>query len=289
MKGIILAGGSGSRLWPITASLSKQMLPVYDKPLVYYPLGTLMLSGIRDILIITTPKDQNQFRSLLGDGSNFGISISYETQDSPAGIAEAFIIGREFISSSNVCLILGDNIFYGQGLGQQLQTADSNEFANIFAYSVVDPQRYGVVEFDSTGKIQSIEEKPPKPKSHFVIPGLYFFPNNVVEIVKEIIPSDRGELEITDLLKEYLKQSSLRCQTLGRGTAWFDTGTVQSLNDASNFLRVLDEQQGIKICVPEEIALHMGYISEDDLRESISGYPRNSYSTYLTSLIIDRQ
>jgi glucose-1-phosphate thymidylyltransferase len=246
------------------------MLPVYDKPLVYYPLGTLMLSGIRDILIITTPKDQNQFRSLLGDGSNFGISISYETQDSPAGIAEAFIIGREFIGSSNVCLILGDNIFYGQGLGQQLQTAESNEFANIFAYSVVDPQRYGVVEFDSTGKIQSIEEKPPKPKSHFVIPGLYFFPNNVVEIVKEIIPSDRGELEITDLLKEYLKQNSLRCQTLGRGTAWFDTGTVQSLNDASNFLRVLDEQQGIKICVPEEIALHMGYISEDDLRESIS-------------------
>jgi glucose-1-phosphate thymidylyltransferase len=289
MKGIILAGGSGSRLWPITASLSKQMLPVYDKPLVYYPLGTLMLSGIRDILIITTPKDQDQFRSLLGDGSNFGISISYETQDRPAGIAEAFIIGREFIGSSNVCLILGDNIFYGQGLGQQLQTAESNEFANIFAYSVVDPQRYGVVEFDSTGKIQSIEEKPPKPKSHFVIPGLYFFPNNVVEIVKGIIPSDRGELEITDLLKEYLKQSSLRCQTLGRGTAWFDTGTVQSLNDASNFLRVLDEQQGIKICVPEEIALHMGYISEDDLRESINGYPRNSYSAYLTSLIIDRQ
>jgi len=287
MKGIILAGGSGSRLWPITASLSKQMLPVYDKPLVYYPLGTLMLSGIRDILIITTPKDQNQFRSLLGDGANFGISITYEMQDRPAGIAEALIIGREFIGSSNVCLILGDNIFYGQGLGQQLQTAESNEHANIFAYSVVDPQRYGVVEFDSAGKIQSIEEKPPKPKSHFVIPGLYFFPNNVIEIVKEIIPSDRGELEITDLLKEYLKLSSLRCQTLGRGTAWFDTGTVQSLNDASNFLRVLDEQQGIKICVPEEIALLMGYISENDLRESISGYPRNSYSAYLTSLIID--
>ena len=286
MKGIILAGGSGSRLWPITASLSKQMLPVYDKPLIYYPLGTLMLSGIREILIITTPQDQDQFKTLLGDGTNFGITISYEIQVKPAGIAEALIIGKEFIGSSNVCLILGDNIFYGQGLGKQLQTVESDGCANIFALSVVDPQRYGVVEFDSAGTIRSIEEKPKNPKSSFVIPGLYFFPNSVINIVKGITPSDRGELEITDLLKEYLKLSSLKCQTLGRGTAWFDTGTVQSLNDASNFLRVLDVQQGIKICVPEEIALVMGYISKDNLRQLISVYPRNSYTAYLTSLVL---
>jgi len=285
MKGIVLAGGNGTRLWPLTAATSKQLLPVYDKPLIYYPISTLMLAGISEILIITRPEDLGQFQLLLGDGSRFGIQIEYKVQQKASGIAEAFLIGEQFIGDQPVCLILGDNIFYGQGLGEQLQQIESNMAATIFGYQVMDPERYGVVEFDNDNRVVSIEEKPTQPKSKFAVPGIYFYPNNVVELTRSLVPSTRGELEITDLNLLYLKSAQLNCRILSRGTAWFDTGTVNSLNDASNFLRVIEERQGIKIGVPEEIAIRLGYMTKQELTENLSIYPINEYRNYLMSLL----
>ena len=285
MKGIILAGGLGSRLWPITASVSKQLLPVYDKPLVYYPLSTLLLAGIREILVITRPEDRTHFEKLLQDGQQFGIEIQYAEQVKPSGIAEAFIIGKEFIGKDSVCLILGDNIFYGPGLGQQLSQLCSTESATIFAYEVRDPERYGVVEFSSNGGVLSIEEKPLAPKSNHAIPGIYFFPNSVVEIVKNISPSTRGELEITDVNLKYMDLGKLKCINLPRGTAWFDTGTIDSLNDAANFLRAIEQRQGLKVGCPEEVALTLGLVSPQRLSAVISQYPNNEYRTYIERIL----
>jgi glucose-1-phosphate thymidylyltransferase len=285
MKGIILAGGTGSRLWPITASVSKQLLPVYDKPLVYYPLSTLLLAGIQDILVITRPEDRSQFEKLLGDGHQFGINIEFADQAKPAGIAEAFIIGQEFIGADSVCLILGDNIFYGTGLGYQLSQLAQTNMATIFAYEVQDPYRYGVVEFSETGKVLSIEEKPLLPKSNFAIPGIYFYPNSVIEIAKHIKPSARGELEITDVNLVYMEMRNLNCIRLPRGTAWFDTGTIDSLNDAANFLRAIESRQGLKIGCPEEIALNAGLISPQKLSEITTQYPSNEYRSYIDRMI----
>ena len=286
MKGILLAGGTGSRLWPITASVSKQLLPVYDKPLIYYPLSTLMLAGIRDILIITRPEDKVQFEKLLGDGRHFGIQISYAEQLNPGGIAEAFIIGKEFIAQDSVCLILGDNIFYGPGLGQQLSHLDSKDVATIFAYEVEDPERYGVVEFSENGTVLSIEEKPAKPKSSFAVPGIYFYPNTVVEIASNLVPSQRGELEITDVNLEYMSKLKLNCILLKRGTVWFDTGTIDSLNDASSFIRSVESRQGLKIACPEEIALNLGLLSKEDLLHFSEKYPVNEYSRYIRKMLL---
>lgn len=286
MKGIILAGGTGSRLWPITASVSKQLLPVYDKPLIYYPLSTLLLAGIRDILVITRPEDRRQFERLLMDGRHFGIHISYAEQSKPTGIAEAFLIGKEFIGEDSVCLVLGDNIFYGPGLGQQLSNLDSSNVATIFAYEVKDPNRYGVIEFLHNGIVVSIEEKPIIPKSNFAIPGIYFYPNSVIEIARNLVPSPRGELEITDVNLQYLARSELNCVKLGRGTTWFDTGTVDSLNDASNFLRAIEQRQGLKIGCPEEIALTLGLISSDSLSKLVAEYPINEYRAYIEKILI---
>ena len=285
MKGIVLAGGNGTRLWPLTAATSKQLLPVYDKPLIYYPISTLMLAGISEILIITRPEDLGQFQLLLGDGSRFGIHIEYKVQQKASGIAEAFLIGEQFIGDQPVCLILGDNIFYGQGLGEQLQQIESNTAATIFGYQVMDPERYGVVEFDNDNRVISIEEKPSQPKSKFAVPGIYFYPNNVAELTRSLVPSTRGELEITDLNLLYLKSAQLNCRILSRGTAWFDTGTVNSLNDASNFLRVIEERQGIKIGVPEEIAIRLGYMTKQELTEKLRIYPINEYRNYLMSFL----
>lgn len=285
MKGILLAGGTGSRLWPITSSVSKQLLPVYDKPLIYYPLSTLLLAGIRDILIITKPEDRHQFEKLLGDGLQFGIQITYAEQLKPAGIAEAFLIAKEFIGQESVCLVLGDNIFYGPGLGQQLSQMNSSENAIIFAYEVKDPERYGVVEFSKSGSVISIEEKPKKPKSNFAIPGIYFYPNSVVEIAKNLVPSQRGELEITDVNLEYKAMGKLNCILLKRGTVWFDTGTADSLNEASNFIRSIESRQGLKIACPEEIALRIGLLSDEQLSVLISTYPENEYRTYIEKLL----
>jgi glucose-1-phosphate thymidylyltransferase len=285
MKGIILAGGTGSRLWPITASVSKQLLPVYDKPLIYYPLSTLLLAGIRDILVITRPEDRRQFERLLKDGRHFGIHISYAEQSKPTGIAEAFLIGKEFIGEDSVCLVLGDNIFYGPGLGQQLSNLDSSNVATIFAYEVKDPNRYGVIEFLHNGIVVSIEEKPIIPKSNFAIPGIYFYPNSVIEIARNLVPSPRGELEITDVNLQYLARSELNCVKLGRGTTWFDTGTVDSLNDASNFLRAIEQRQGLKIGCPEEIALTLGLISSDSLSKLVAEYPINEYRAYIEKIL----
>jgi len=286
MKGILLAGGTGSRLWPITAGVSKQLLPVYDKPLIYYPLSTLMLAGIRDILIITRPEDKTQFQKLLKDGRHFGIQISYAEQLNPGGIAEAFIIGKEFIGQDSVCLILGDNIFYGPGLGQQLSHLDSKDVATIFAYEVEDPERYGVVEFSESGKVLSIEEKPTKPKSNFAVPGIYFYPNTVVRIAGNLVPSQRGELEITDVNLEYMSNHKLNCILLKRGTVWFDTGTIDSLNDASSFIRSIESRQGLKIACPEEIALNLALVSDKDLLNFIEKYPVNEYSTYIRKILM---
>jgi glucose-1-phosphate thymidylyltransferase len=286
MKGILLAGGTGSRLWPITAGVSKQLLPVYDKPLIYYPLSTLMLAGIRDILIITRPEDKAQFQKLLKDGRHFGIQISYAEQLNPGGIAEAFIIGKEFIGQDSVCLILGDNIFYGPGLGQQLSHLDSKDVATIFAYEVEDPERYGVVEFSESGKVLSIEEKPTKPKSNFAVPGIYFYPNTVVKIAGNLVPSQRGELEITDVNLEYMSNHKLNCILLKRGTVWFDTGTIDSLNDASSFIRSIESRQGLKIACPEEIALNLALVSDKDLLKFIEKYPVNEYSTYIRKILM---
>lgn len=286
MKGIVLAGGNGTRLWPLTAATSKQLLPVYDKPLIYYPISTLMLAGISEILVITRPEDLAQFQLLLGDGSRFGIHIEYKIQQKASGIAEAFLIGESFIGADSVCLVLGDNIFYGQGLGAQLQEISAETRATIFGYEVSDPERYGVVEIDKSQIVKSIEEKPTSPKSKFAVPGIYFYPNNVIELTKSLVPSNRGELEITDLNLIYLNRRELECRVLNRGTAWFDTGTIKSLNDASNFLRVLEERQGIKIGVPEEIGIRKGFLRAKDLQDRLKNYPKNEYREYLEIFLL---
>jgi len=283
MKGIILAGGSGTRLYPITHIISKQLLPVYDKPMIYYPLSVLLLAGIRDILIISTPKDISRFEELLGDGSFIGTNISYKVQDEPRGIAEAFIIGKDFIGNDGVVLILGDNIFYGHGIGDLLNNAKNNlkhNFATVFGYYVSDPQRYGVVEFDKNGDVVSIEEKPKQPKSNFAVVGLYFYPSDVVKIAANLKPSWRGELEITDVNKEYLFQKRLKVEIMGRGYAWLDTGTHESLIEASIFIQTIEKRQGLKIGCIEEISYRKGYISKEKLFELSKKY-KNSYGEYL--------
>jgi glucose-1-phosphate thymidylyltransferase len=285
MKGIVLAGGTGSRLWPITKGVSKQLLPVYDKPLIHYPLGTLFLAGIKEILIITTPQDLASFQRLLGDGSQYGVSFEYATQDKPNGLAEAFIIGEKFIAGENVALILGDNVFHGVGLGKQLKEIDDKEGATIFAYKVADPERYGVVEFASDGKVISIEEKPNNPKSNFAVPGLYFYDNQVVGIAKGVKPSARDELEITAINDHYLKLGQLTTNVLERGTTWLDTGTIQTLQAASTYVQIIEERQGSKISCLEEIAWRNGWISNSKLRELATSYGNNPYGIYLKSLI----
>ena len=289
MKGIILAGGSGTRLYPITKGVSKQLLPIYDKPMIYYPLSVLMLSGIRDILIITTPEDATAFHRLLGDGSQFGLHLSYAEQPSPDGLAQAFIIGEEFIGKDDVCLILGDNIFYGQHFSQMLAQAVTNvqqeQKATVFGYYVKDPERYGVAEFDQEDNVLSIEEKPKKPKSNYAIVGLYFYPNKVIEIAKQIKPSARGELEITSVNQEFLQAKELKVQLLGRGFAWLDTGTHDSLTEATNFVETLEKRQGLKISCLEEIAYHKGWISKEELKELAQELSKNGYGQYLLDLV----
>lgn len=287
-KGIILAGGTGTRLWPSTRVLSKQLIPVFDKPMIYYPLTTLMLAGIREILVISTPHDVPRFRELLGDGRQFGIELSYAVQERPEGLAQAFIIGAEFIGDENAALILGDNIFFGQGMPEQLQTAAAQQSgATIFAYHVKDPERYGVVEFGDDGKAVSIEEKPDKPKSSYAVVGLYFYDNSVVELARHLDPSPRGELEITDLNRKYLETGNLRVETLGRGVAWLDTGTHDALLAASNFVAVVEERQGLKIGSPEEAAYRMRFIEEDALKSLADGLGSSTYALYLRTLLDD--
>jgi glucose-1-phosphate thymidylyltransferase len=285
MRGIILAGGSGTRLHPITLGISKQLVPVYDKPMIYYPLSTLMLAGIRDILVITTPHDADQFHRLLGDGSQFGISISYAQQAEPNGLAQAFVIGADFIGGDTSALVLGDNIFYGQGLGLQLAKYADLDGAAVFAYRVADPEAYGVVEFDETGKALSLEEKPTNPRSKYAVPGLYFYDNDVVGIARDLKPSARGEYEITDVNRTYLEQGRLQVQVLARGTAWLDTGTFDSLNDAGNFIRTVEHRQGMKVGSPEEIAWRKGFLSDDELRERAERMVKSGYGDYLLGLL----
>ena len=287
-KGIILAGGSGTRLHPLTSTVSKQLMPVYDKPMIYYPLATLMLAGIRDVLIITTPRDQDAFRDLLGDGAQWGMAISYTVQPSPDGLAQAFILGQDFIGDSPASLVLGDNIFYGGGFSQKLtHAARRQQGASVFAYYVQDPERYGVVSFDAAGVAQDIEEKPRQPKSHYAVTGLYFYDNDVIEIAKAIQPSVRGELEITDVNKVYLERGDLHVEVMSRGTAWLDTGTHNSLLDASNFIRVVEERQGLKIACPEEVAYRMGYISAEQLLALAAPLEKSGYGLYLKNLLND--
>lgn len=286
-KGIILAGGTGSRLFPMTKVISKQLLPVYDKPMIFYPLSTLMLAGINEILIITTPNDLYSFKSLLGNGEEIGVRIRYSVQPKPNGIAEAFIIGEEFISNSPVALILGDNIFYGQGISKILKNANKKTCSSIFAYRVVDPERYGVVEFSKDLKARGIEEKPEKPKSKFAITGIYFYDNTAVEKAKTIKASNRGELEITDLNRLYLEEDSLNVEVFNRGIAWLDTGTVDSFHEASSFIRTIEHRQGYKIGCPEEIAWRNGWISNDKLKKLALGYLKSGYGSYLLSLLED--
>ena len=285
MKGIILAGGSGSRLHPLTLSVSKQLMPIYDKPMIYYPLSTLMYAGINEILIISTPKDLPLFKTLLGDGKKYGCSFEYAVQEHPNGLAEAFLIGEEFIGNDKVALILGDNIFYGTGLEKLLQANNNPEGGIIYAYRVNDPERYGVVEFNQEGKAISIEEKPEEPKSNYAVPGIYFYDNTVVEIAKNIQPSRRGELEITDINKEYLKQGKLNVSILDRGTAWLDTGTFQSLMQASQFVEVIEKRQGLKVGAIEAVAFEMGYIDETQLRKLIEPLLKSGYSENLLQLL----
>ncbi len=290
MKGIVLAGGSGTRLYPITKGISKQLIPIYDKPMVYYPVSVLMLAGIKDILIISTPDDLPGFRRLLGNGSDIGVNFQYAEQPSPDGLAQAFIIGEKFIGDDAACLVLGDNIFYGQGLQSMLrdavQNAENNSKATVFGYYVNDPERYGVAEFDKEGNVLSIEEKPIEPKSNYAVVGLYFYPNKVVEVAKAIKPSARGELEITTVNQEFLKAEQLKVQIFGRGFAWLDTGTHDSLSEASTFIEVLEKRQGLKISCLEEIAFHNGWITADDVLRIAEPMKKNQYGQYLQQLVI---
>lgn len=288
MKGIVLAGGSGTRLYPSTMTVSKQLLPVYDKPMVYYPISVLMLAGVREILIISTPHDLPNFKTLLGDGSQFGVKFSYKEQPSPDGLAQAFILGEEFIDNDDVALILGDNIFYGAGFSAQLKkavkSAKEKQEATVFGYLVKDPERFGVVEFDGNGKAISIEEKPTEPKSNYAVTGLYFYDNSVIEKAKSLKPSKRGELEITDLNRIYLEKGKLNVEKFGRGFAWLDTGTHNSLLKAGQYVQTIEENQGIKIACLEEVAIRMGYLSKDEILENISGYKNNEYYNYIKFL-----
>jgi glucose-1-phosphate thymidylyltransferase len=287
-KGIILAGGAGSRLHPLTLSVSKQLMPVYDKPMIYYPLSTLMSAGIQDILIITTPEDQASFQKLLGDGGQWGISLAYEVQPKPEGLAQAFIIGEEFIDGNSVALILGDNIFYGHGLARQLRSAAANvDVATVFAYHVNDPERYGVVHFDAAGKALGIEEKPERPKSNYAVTGLYFYDARVVQMARNLKPSSRGELEITDINRMYLESESLQVEVMGRGAAWLDTGTHDSLIEAAQFVQIIEHRQGLKICCPEEVAFQNGFIDAEQVEVLADALGKSGYGEYLRSILVD--
>lgn len=289
MKGIVLAGGSGTRLYPITKGVSKQLLPIYDKPMIYYPISVLMMAGIKDILIISTPDDLPNFKKLLGDGKSLGVSFSYVEQPSPDGLAQAFILGEEFIGNDAVCLILGDNIFYGQGLDELIKSAkaqvEQEKMATVFGYYVSDPERYGVAEFDDKGKVISIEEKPTEPKSNYAVVGLYFYTNDVIQIAKDIKPSKRGELEITTINEVYLKRDALKVELMGRGYAWLDTGTHDSLNEASNFIQTIENRQGLKVACLEEIAYEQGFISKEQLLQLAEGLSKTRYGQYLKNRV----
>ncbi|WP_069626150.1 glucose-1-phosphate thymidylyltransferase RfbA [Streptomyces niveus] len=289
MRGILLAGGTGSRLWPVTRAISKQLIPVFDKPMIYYPLTTLMMAGVREILVITRPDDQRQFRHLLGDGSQLGLRLEYAVQERPEGIAQAFVLGAEFIGDQSVALVLGDNIFHGAGLGTRLRQYNDPAGARIFAYVVADPKAYGVVEFDEAGRAVSIEEKPARPKSRYAVPGLYFYDNRVLDVVHGLVPSRRGELEITAVNETYLKWGQLRVTTLDRGTAWLDTGTFASLVQASEYVRVVEERQGLKIGCVEEVAWRCGFIGNDQLRDLSRPLLKSGYGRYLLDLLADHE